>query len=186
MCANEARLTTMIFRETKIGGAYLIQPEKLEDPRGHFARTFCEHEFAERGLETRIAQCSVSFSRKRGTLRGMHYQAAPFEEAKLVRCTRGAIFDVIIDLRRDSASYKSHLAVELNERDGVMLYVPAGVAHGFQTLAEDTEVFYQMSQMYSAAHARGVRWNDPAFHIAWPAEDRTILERDQSYPDFMD
>lgn len=174
----------MIFRPTSLQGAYMIEPERTEDNRGYFARTFCEKEFGSRGLETHVAQCSVSFNRRKGTLRGMHYQVTPFEEVKLVRCVRGAIYDVIIDLRRDSSTFKKHLSVELDERNGKALYVPAGFAHGFQTLADDSEVFYQMSQFYSAKHARGVRWNDPAFAIPWPQDMRTILERDQNYPDF--
>jgi len=174
----------VIFRPTSLQGAYMIEPERTEDNRGYFARTFCEKEFGSRGLETHVAQCSVSFNRRKGTLRGMHYQVTPFEEVKLVRCVRGAIYDVIIDLRRDSSTFKKHLSVELDERNGKALYVPAGFAHGFQTLADDSEVFYQMSQFYSAKHARGVRWNDPAFAIPWPQDMRTILERDQNYPDF--
>jgi dTDP-4-dehydrorhamnose 3,5-epimerase len=174
----------VIFKPTELPGAYVIEPERKEDSRGYFARTFCEKEFASFGLDTHIAQCSVSFNQRKGTLRGMHYQVASFEEVKVVRCIRGAIYDVIIDLRRNSPTFKKHLAVELDERNGNTLYVPAGFAHGFQTLADDSEVFYQMSQLYSADHARGVRWNDPAFAIPWPKVTRTILERDQSYPDF--
>ena len=174
----------MIFKPTNLPGAFTIEPERKEDFRGYFARTFCEMEFASRGLESHVAQCSVSFNPRKGTLRGIHHQVPPFEEVKLVRCIRGAIYDVIIDLRRNSPTFKKHLAVELNERNGKTLYVPAGFAHGFQTLADDTEVFYQMSQFYSADHARGVRWNDPAFAIPWPQDTRTILERDQNYPDF--
>lgn len=174
----------MIFKPTELPGAYVIELERHEDARGYFARTFCEREFAAHGLETRVAQCSVSFNRKKGTLRGMHFQVVPFEEVKVVRCSRGAIFDVIIDLRRDSPAFKRHFAVELDEKGGTMVYVPAGFAHGFQTLEDDTEVFYQMSQVYSAEHARGVRWNDPAFGISWPEAERIILERDGNYPDF--
>ena len=174
----------MIFKPTELPGAYVIEPGRLEDIRGYFARTFCEKDFAAQGLETQVAQCSVSFNHKKGTLRGMHYQVAPLKEVKLVRCNRGAIFDVIIDLRRDSPAFKKHVAVQLDERNGKMLYIPVGFAHGFQTLEDDTEVFYQMSQIYSAEHARGVRWNDPAFGIQWPQDERTILERDRNYPDF--
>lgn len=174
----------MIFKPTELPGAYVIEPGRLEDIRGYFARTFCEKDFAAQGLETHVAQCSVSFNHKKGTLRGMHYQVAPLKEVKLVRCNRGAIFDVIIDLRRDSPAFKKHVAVQLDERNGKMLYIPVGFAHGFQTLEDDTEVFYQMSQIYSAEHARGVRWNDPAFGIQWPQDERTILERDRNYPDF--
>jgi dTDP-4-dehydrorhamnose 3,5-epimerase len=174
----------VIFKPTELPGAYVIEPGRLEDIRGYFARTFCEKDFAAQGLEIRVAQCSVSFNHKKGTLRGMHYQVAPLKEVKLVRCNRGAIFDVIIDLRRDSPAFKKHVAVQLDERNGKMLYIPVGFAHGFQTLEDDTEVFYQMSQIYSAEHARGVRWNDPAFGIQWPQDERTILERDRNYPDF--
>lgn len=174
----------MIFKPTNFRGAYVIEPERRADFRGYLARTYCEKEFAALGLETHIAQCSVSFNQRKGTLRGMHYQVAPFEEVKVVRCIRGAIYDVIIDLRPSSSTFKKHFAVELDERNGNALYVPAGFAHGFQTLAGNSEVFYQMSQYYSESHARGVRWNDPAFAIPWPEDARTILERDENYTDF--
>jgi dTDP-4-dehydrorhamnose 3,5-epimerase len=174
----------VIFKPTELPGAYVIETERFEDVRGYFARTFCENEFKTQGLDTRIVQCNVSFNRRKGTLRGMHYQATPFEETKLVRCTRGAVFDVIIDLRRESPTFKKHFAVQLDELNCQMLYIPAGLAHGFQTLEDDTEIFYQMSQVYSAEHARGVRWNDPAFGVQWPHDERTILERDRDYPDF--
>jgi dTDP-4-dehydrorhamnose 3,5-epimerase len=175
----------VIFRPTALSGAYVIEPERLEDVRGYFARTFCQKDFAAHGLETRVAQCSVSFNHRKGTLRGMHYQVAPFEEVKLVRCIRGAVYDVIVDLKRDSPTFKRHVGVQLDEQNGRMLYIPAGFAHGFQTLEDDTEVAYQMSEVYSAEHARGVRWNDPAFGIDWPEDERTILERDRNYPDFV-
>jgi dTDP-4-dehydrorhamnose 3,5-epimerase len=175
----------MIFQSTKLSGAYVIEPERIRDVRGFFARTFCQKDFAVRGLETRVAQCSVSFNYRKGTLRGMHYQLAPFEEVKVVRCVRGAIYDVIIDLRPNSPTFKKHIGVRLDENNGKMLYIPTGFAHGFQTLEPDTEVAYQMSQVYSSEHARGVRWNDPAFAIAWPDDERTILERDRNYPDFV-
>lgn len=174
----------MIFGETKLKGAYIIEPERLEDARGFFARTWCQHEFESHGLSQRLVQCSVSFNNKRGTLRGMHYQAAPYEEVKLVRCTMGAIYDVIIDLRPVSPTFKQHVAVTLTAENRTMLYIPEGFAHGFQTLEDDTEVFYQMSEFYAPAYARGVRWNDPAFSIQWPEDRRIILERDQNYPDF--
>jgi len=174
----------VIFKPTGLRGAYVIEPERYEDLRGYFARTFCEKEFAAAGLESRIAQCSVSFNRVKGTLRGLHYQAPPFGEVKLARCSRGAIYDVIVDIRRDSPTFKQYFAIELNHKNGKMLYVPIGFAHGFQTLSDDTEVIYQMSEPYSADHARGVRWNDPAFGILWPDDKRIILERDQDYPDF--
>lgn len=175
----------MIFRKTSLAGALVIEPEKREDQRGFFARTYCREEFAAHGLNPEIAQCNVSFNKRKGTLRGMHYQAPPFAEAKLVRCTAGAIFDVIIDLRKSSETFLQHFAVELCASSGKMLYIPEGFAHGFQTLLDDTEVFYQMSQPYAPQCARGVRWNDPSFGIAWPPAERTIVERDRTYPDFV-
>jgi dTDP-4-dehydrorhamnose 3,5-epimerase len=175
----------LIFTETKLQGAFVIEPEKHEDDRGFFARTFCRREFDARGLDSRVAQCSVSFNKRKGTLRGMHSQVAPFGETKLVRCTAGAIFDVIIDLRPSSPTYKRYEGVELSARNGNMLYIPEGFAHGFQTLEDNSEVFYQMSQFYAPEHARGVRWDDPAFGIKWPPAERTILERDRTYPDFV-
>jgi dTDP-4-dehydrorhamnose 3,5-epimerase len=174
----------LIFRETKLPGAFVIEPERHEDERGFFARTFCREEFAARGLNLHIAQCNISFNKRQGTLRGMHYQVPPFAEAKLVRCTAGAIFDVIIDLRESSVTFRQHSAVELSAETGKMLYVPEGFAHGFQTLLDDTEVFYQMSNPYVPECARGVRWNDPSFGIGWPSAVRTILERDRNFPDF--
>jgi dTDP-4-dehydrorhamnose 3,5-epimerase len=174
----------VIFTETPLRGAFVIEPELLEDARGFFARTWCGRELEARGLVTRIAQCSTSFNKKKGTLRGMHYQAAPFAETKIVRCTRGSLYDVIIDLRPGSATLRQHFAVVLTAENRKMLYVPAGFAHGFQTLEDDTEVLYQISEFYSSAHARGVRWDDPAFGIRWPADERTIVDRDRTYPDF--
>jgi dTDP-4-dehydrorhamnose 3,5-epimerase len=175
----------LIFTETKLRGAFLIELEKHADERGFFARTFCQEAFEAHGLNSRVVQCNVSFNRRKGTLRGMHFQIAPFAEAKLVRCTLGSIHDVIIDLRPASPTFKQHFAVELSAENRKMLYIPEEFAHGFQTLKDDTEVFYQMSQSYSAEHARGVRWNDSAFGIDWPAGVRTIIERDQNYPDFL-
>lgn len=176
----------MRFEETKLRGAYLIEMERLEDERGFFARTWCEQEFAERGLESRIVQCNTSFNRKRGTLRGMHYQVAPDAEVKLVRCTMGAIYDVIVDLRTDSSTFKQWVGVELTAENRTMLYIPEGFAHGFQTLSDGAEVFYQMSSYYAPESARGVRWNDPAFGIEWPAAAaRIISERDLNHPDFI-
>ncbi len=175
----------MIFVETPLKGAFVLEPERLEDGRGFFARTWCERECGAQGLNTRIVQCNTSFNKKRGTLRGVHYQAAPYREAKLVRCTMGAIYDVIIDLRRDSPTFKRHVPVILSAENRRMIYVPEGFAHGFQTLADGTEVFYQMSEFYAPDHARGVRWNDPAFGIEWPADERIISERDCCYPDFV-
>jgi dTDP-4-dehydrorhamnose 3,5-epimerase len=174
----------VIFKPTNLCGAYTIELEPRADFRGYFARMFCEKEFDSLGLETHIAQCSVSYNQRKGTLRGMHYQVSPFEEVKVVRCIRGSVYDVIIDLRRNSSTFKMHFAIELDARSSIALYVPAGFAHGFQTLADDSEVLYQMSQCYSADHSRGVRWNDPAFAIPWPEDTRTILERDANYADF--
>ena len=174
----------MTFRELEIAGAYLLEPERHEDARGFFARTFCQREFEERGLESAVVQCNVSFNHRRGTVRGMHYQASPAQEVKLVRCTQGAIWDVILDLRPDSADFKRHVAVELSAESRASLYIPAGVAHGFQTLADSTEVFYQMSEFYAPGVARGVRWNDPAFQVSWPQEISVISERDLAFPDF--
>jgi dTDP-4-dehydrorhamnose 3,5-epimerase len=173
----------MIFTETQLRGAYIIDLERREDERGFFARTWCRDEFAAHGLDTRLAQCNVSFNEKPGTLRGMHYQVAPYAESKLVRCTAGAIYDVIIDLRPKSATFTRWVAVELTAANRRMLYVPEGFAHGFQTLAENTEVYYQMSEFYHADSARGVRWNDTAFGIRWPVPDPILSPRDREYPD---
>jgi dTDP-4-dehydrorhamnose 3,5-epimerase len=172
------------FTEIPMKGAYAIDLQPLEDERGHFARSFCREEFARHGLKSEVAQCNVSFNRKRGTLRGMHFQSPPKAEAKLVRCTRGAILDVIVDLRPDSPSYCNWTAVELTESNRKMLYIPEGFAHGFQTLVDDTEVFYQMFESYSPEHAAGVRWDDPAFGIAWPLGDPILSPKDRSYPLF--
>ncbi len=172
---------TVIFRPTEIAGAYLIEMEKLDDERGFFARAFCAEEFGQAGLNARITQCSVSFNEKRGTLRGMHYQAAPHQETKVVRCTRGAIFDVLVDLRRESATCGDWMSMELTADNRRMLYVPEGVAHGFQTLMDGTEVFYQMSEFFAPGSAFGVRWDDPAFGIRWPVESPILSERDRSH-----
>ncbi len=175
----------MIFIETPLKGAFVIDIEPLEDERGLFARTWCEEEFRQRGLNPEIKQCNISFNRHRGTLRGMHFQRAPHGEAKLVRCTRGAVHDVIIDLRPGSDSFKQSFAVRLTEQNRTMLYIPEGFAHGFQTLEDNSEVFYQMSAFYEPSVASGVRWNDPAFGIDWPAEEsRIISAKDAGLPDF--
>lgn len=166
-------------------GVFIIEPERLEDERGFFARTWCRRVFEEHGLNSQLAQCSISFNRTRGTLRGMHYQEKPYEEAKLVRCTHGMIYDAVIDLRRCSSTFKRWIGLELTADNHRMLYIPEGFAHGFQTLEEHTEVFYQMSQFYAPDYAKGVRWNDPAFDIRWPADVSVISERDRSYPDFI-
>jgi len=175
----------VIFTPTALAGAFIIEPEPSVDDRGLFARTWCESEFAAQGLETRIVQCSTSFSRRKGTLRGLHYQIPPFVETKLVRCTRGSIYDVILDLRPESPTFGQHCTVVLTADNRKAMYAPVGIAHGFQTLEDDTEVFYQISEIYSPEHARAVRWDDPAFRIAWPPDDRTISERDQSHADFQ-
>lgn len=175
----------MIFEGTQLKGAFIIKLEPLEDERGFFARTFCPEEFEKHGLNTRVVQCNVSYNRKKGTLRGMHYQLAPHSEAKLVTCVAGSIYDVIIDLRPESPTYCKWLAVELSAcHPRSMLYIPENFAHGFQTLADDTEVFYQMSEFYHPNSARGLRWDDPGFNIEWPAAKRIVSEKDQSFPDF--
>ena len=174
----------MIFKETNLKGAYLIELDKLQDERGFFARSYCQREFEEHGLNPRVVQCNVSYNVKKGTMRGMHYQVPPYEEAKLVRCTKGAIYDVIIDLRPDSKTYMKHYGVQLDSENRSMLFVPEGFAHGFLTLEDNTEVFYQMSEFYAPDSARGFRWNDPAFDIEWPIEIKVISERDRTYPDF--
>lgn len=172
----------MIFRETGLAGAYLVEPERIGDARGYFARSWCAEEFALHGLSPRLAQCSVSWNRSAGTLRGLHYQRAPHAESKLVRVTRGSVFDVIVDLRPASPTRHRWFAAELDADSGLMMYVPEGFAHGFQTLEDDTEVFYQISVPYHAESAAGLRWDDPALAIAWPAADRRIISaRDQGF-----
>jgi dTDP-4-dehydrorhamnose 3,5-epimerase len=174
----------VIFQETPLPGAWLIELDRKVDERGWFARTFDADEFARRGLEPAVVQCNASFNERAGTLRGMHFQREPHGEPKLVRCVRGAVYDVIVDLREGSPARGRWFAAELGEKDGRMLYVPAGVAHGFQTLADQTEVAYQMGHEYVPSHASGVRWDDPAFGIEWPPGERVISERDRSWPDF--
>ncbi len=174
----------MIFKEDRLKGAFVIEPETQEDERGFFARTWDQHEFEVRGLNPRLVQCSISFNNKKGTLRGMHYQTKPYEEAKLVRCTMGAIYDVIIDLRPDSSALKQWTAMELTADNHRMLYIPEGFAHGFLTLKDRTEVFYQMSEFHTPASVRGVRWDDPAFGIRWPIAIKIISDRDKNYPNF--
>jgi len=174
----------MIFTETALKGAFVIELEKNEDERGFFARTFCRKEFEAYGLNPNLVQCNISFNEKKGTLRGMHYQTAPHEETKLVSCIRGAIYDVIIDLRPDSPTYCQWFAVELSAENYKMLYVPGGFAHGFQTLEDNTVVFYQMSEFYHPECARNVRWDDPAFGIGWPLSGRIMSKKDMNYPDF--
>ncbi len=175
----------MIFTETTLKGAFIIEPELHEDERGFFARTFCQEEFEAHGLNINWVQCNISFNSKQGTLRGMHYQTAPYEEIKLVRCTMGSIYDVIIDLRSDSPTFKQWLGIELSADNRRMLYVPENFAHGFQTLVDHTEVHYQMSVFYNPEYSKGLRWNDPVFKILWPPSRQRILSpTDQRYPTF--
>jgi len=174
----------VIFTPLRLPGAYVIDLVRHDDDRGFFARWWSRDEWEARGLTPRIEQCSISFNRRRGTLRGMHYQAAPYEEAKLVRCTRGAIYDVVVDLRPAAPTYTQWEAIELTADNRRSVYVPEGVAHGFLTLADETEVSYQISVPYMPDLARGVRWNDPAFGIVWPEPVEVLSPRDASYPDF--
>lgn len=175
----------MIFTEANLPGAFIIDLQPLEDERGFFARAWSQTEFRDHGLADRIVQCNVSYNRRRGTLRGMHYQAAPHEEAKLIRCTKGSLYDVIIDLRPTSPTHMKWAGVELTADNRRMLYVPEGFAHGYQTLQDDTEALYQVSEFYTPEAERGVRWDDPSFAIVWPSvEERTISKKDASWPDF--
>jgi len=174
----------VIFTELDLPGAHVIDLEPHRDERGFFARTWCRREFWDHGLETRIAQCNLSYNRRRGTLRGMHYQAPPHGEVKLVRCVRGAFVDVIVDLRPESATRGCHAAVELTAENRRALYVPRGFAHGFQTLEDDTEILYQMSEFHAPEHARGYRHDDPAFGIEWPVEPPIVNDRDLEWPPF--
>ena len=175
----------MIFRPTKLAGAVVIEPEPLTDERGFFARTFSRDEFITAGLDGDVSQCSISFNAARGTLRGLHYQAEPYAEAKLVRCTQGAIYDVIVDLRPKSPTFCEWVAVELSATNRLELFVPKGFAHGFQTISAASEVYYQISVPYEAGAARGVRWNDARFAIVWPPAERIISARDKAFPDFV-
>jgi dTDP-4-dehydrorhamnose 3,5-epimerase len=174
----------VLFKETPLAGAYIIDVEERRDDRGFFARTFCAREFEEHGLQTVVSQCNISFNYQKGTLRGMHYTVPPMNEAKLVRVVRGAIYDVIIDLRPESPTYKQHVGVELTASNRRALYIPPMFAHGFQTLEDDTEVFYQMSDFYAPGHDRGVRYDDPAFGIQWPLPVSVIAEKDLAWAAF--
>jgi dTDP-4-dehydrorhamnose 3,5-epimerase len=174
------------FLPASLRGVFRIDLDRREDDRGFFARSWCAREAEAHGLTARVAQCNVSFNRRRGTLRGMHFQAAPHQEAKLVRCTRGALVDVVLDLRPGSPTFGKWEAFDLSEANHTAVYVPEGVAHGFQTLVEDTEVLYQMSEFYVESAARGVRWNDPAFGIVWPLADPVVSPRDAAFPDFTE
>lgn len=175
----------MIFTKTKLMGAYIIQVDKIEDQRGFFARMWCRKEFEDYDLNPTVAQINISFNKNRGVIRGLHYQTRPHEEAKLIRCTRGAIYDVIIDLRPDSATYLNWIGVELTAENRKMLYVPENFAHGYQSLKVNTEVLYPVSQFYSPESVKGIRWNDPTFSIEWPvAENLIISEQDKKWPDY--
>lgn len=175
----------MIFKETKLKGAFIIEVEPMRDNRGFFARAWCQKEFEAHGLITNFVQANVTFSPKKGTLRGLHYQIAPHEEVKLVRCTRGAIYDVIIDLRPESLTYKQWLGTELSAGNRKMIYIPGGFAHGYQIYMGDTEVFYQVGQFYAPEYERGIRWDDPAFGIEWPIASPLLLsEKDKRWPDY--
>jgi dTDP-4-dehydrorhamnose 3,5-epimerase len=175
----------MIFLPTVIPGAFIVELERREDDRGYFARTWCQREFEEMGLNIDLVQCSISYNLRRGTLRGLHWQDSPHGETKLVRCTNGTIWDVIIDLRPESPTYTRHIGVELSAKSGRALYIPEGMAHGFVTLVDGCEVLYQMSAYHEPAAARGVRWNDSAFDISWPIADPILHPRDAAYPDFI-
>ncbi len=176
----------MKFYETELQGAYLIELDRCEDERGFFARTWCEEEFKDQGLVARVVQASTSFNTRAGTLRGMHYQLAPHQETKLVRCTRGALYDVIVDLRSDSPSYKRWIGLELTATNYRMLYVPSDFAHGFITLEDNTEVAYLISESYTPGAGAGLRWNDPQFSIAWPRAVEVISDKDAGWPDFVE
>jgi dTDP-4-dehydrorhamnose 3,5-epimerase len=175
----------MVIRDTALAGTCILAPELVGDARGFFARLWSADALEARGLVSRFNHASVSFNRRKGTLRGMHYQTAPFAETKLVRCTRGAIYDVVLDLRPGSPTLRRWIAAELTAENRCLIYIPAGCAHGFQTLADDSELEYMIDAEYSPAHGRGVRWNDPAFGIDWPEDERTMSDRDRQYPDFV-
>lgn len=172
----------MIFTETKLRRAFIIEPEKLEDERGFFARTWDQKIFEEKGLESNLVQCNISFNKIKGTLRGLHYQAAPYEEDKLIRCTKGKIFVVLVDLKKDSKTFKQWETFELDDKNYKMLYIPKGFAVGYQTLEDNTEVFYQMSQYYMPEYSRGIRWDDPSLKITWPMKPTVISRKDLSQP----
>ena len=175
----------MIFTETKLKGAFVIDLEKRSDERGFFARTYCADEFSKHGLKTNMPQSNMSLSKQKHTIRGMHFQVDGAEEAKLIRCTKGSILDVIIDIRKDSATYCEHIFVELTEENHRMLYVPEGFAHGFITLTDNVEVSYQVSQFYSPGKEKGIRYNDPLFGINWPTSNPIISDKDGVHPDFI-
>ena len=175
----------MIFRETKFDGAFIIEPEKHADERGFFARAFCQKELNSLGLNSIFVQANIGFSSIKGTLRGIHYQTKPYQEAKLIRCTNGILFDVIVDLRKDSRTYCQWLGIELNAENHTAIYMPEGFAHGYLTLKNDTEIFYMVSQFYEPNFERGIRWDDPTFNIDWPdIPDMVISDKDKCWPDY--
>jgi dTDP-4-dehydrorhamnose 3,5-epimerase len=174
----------MKFAATAIPGVCVVELERHADPRGFFARAFCEREFQERGLETRFVQSSLSWNQRRGTLRGMHFQREPKPEVKLVRCVRGSVYDVVVDLRPESPAYRQWIGVELNGVNRRALYIPAGIAHGFETLEDDSELYYEISEFYEPGLAAGVRWDDPGFGIDWPIKDPILSDRDRGYADY--
>lgn len=176
----------MVFTRTRIPGAFLIEIEKRSDARGFFARAWCENEFHEHGIDVQFVQANIGFSEHAGTVRGLHYQLAPHEETKLIRCTRGAVFDVIVDLRTTSPGYKQWYGVELSEQNHRMLYVPGGCAHGYQTLTESAEVFYPVSTFFKPEAERGIRYDDPTFNIEWPIHVRVISEKDRAWTDYSE
>lgn len=174
----------MIVSETELKGAFIVELERREDRRGFFALSWSQKEFESLGLSSLLVECNISFNSKKGTLRGMHFQVAPYAQAKLVRCTSGSVYDVIIDLREDSPTFKQWSAVELTAENHKALYVPEGFAHGFQTLEDRTEILYQMSEIYAPECSRGIRWNDPLFSVEWPPAERIIIDRDNSFEDW--
>jgi dTDP-4-dehydrorhamnose 3,5-epimerase len=174
----------MIFQETKLKGVYVIEPEPLVDGRGYFSRVFCENEFRERGMEFSIKQVNRSVTEKKGVIRGMHLQSKPVEEAKVIQCTKGAIYDVAVDLRAESPTFKQWVAVELTAENKKMLFIPEGLAHGCQTLVDECEVLYFMSEFYEPKYSKGVLWNDPLFEINWPIDDPTLSDKDKIWPSF--
>lgn len=172
----------LIFTETELKGAFIIEVEKINDERGFFARTWDKEKFEKHNLNSNIVQCSISINKKKGTIRGMHYQVKPYEESKIVRCTKGKIFDVIIDLRKKSSTFKKWISVEISENNHKMIYIPKGFAHGFQTLEDNTEIFYQISEFYNKDASSGIKCNDPELSIKWPLEITMVSEKDKNFP----
>lgn len=175
----------MIFTETALKGAFILEVKQLEDERGFFGRIWCKKEMEDHGLNGNVVQANMSYNKKKGTVRGMHFQHSPYAETKLIRCTKGAIYDVIIDLRKDSPTYKQWIGVELTEQNHKMLYVPENFAHGFITLEDDTEVAYQVTQYYTPGAEGGIRWNDPSFNIQWPVPVDLVSDKDKNHPDYI-